>query len=280
MRFVPFVLILVLLSGCATAPEPLRIASTGIRAYRGYEETAVESLSQSGTTTEYLECRDLIEAASAVASRKAQLAILPADLAFTLYSEEPAFRRLKGISLVGVLYLHLVVTQEDTLSIRDLEGRAIGVEADQHERLLELLSMTGVDLGRLQASQFERGGLARAMREADVEAALFLSPLGDPEVSALLEQGFVLAELDNATISQIKARNPFAMTVKLPSEVYGAPKDLRSVGLQLILVGSDDLDQDRAYLLSSVFPGDTNHLLPLPLHEGSLNYARERNLIP
>lgn len=279
MRFVSFVLILLLLSGCATAPEPLCVASTGTRAYSTYEEIVAKSLSQAGATVEHLECRELTEAASAVASRKAQLTLLPADTAFNLYFKGPAFKSLRGITLVGMLYLHLVLAEED-MSSRSLEGHRVGIEADQRERLLELLSMTGLGIGRLQVSQFEKGGLSAAMRNADVEAALFLSPLGDPEVNALLGEGFVLADLDDATISKIRARNPFVLTVKLPRDVYSTPKDLRSVGLQLVLVGSDSLDGDCAYLLSSVFPGDTNHLLPLPLHKGSLKHAREKNLLP
>ena len=283
MRTLVLVLVTLLFCGCLGGPTPtVTLASCGVEGYEGFERQVLGILSRSGIPSEVYAAADLRQAAEMVAKGHAQLALLPADVAWDLYRSEPSFRVLRGIAIAGFLDLHILqATEEPTGSLRALDGLRVGLEAGDGRRYLAgILEASGISQDSFQCLDRTPSQSIKGLREGTLDVALFFLPQGAPGVALLLEdEGFNWVEVEHTAIQRLGKANPFLAKVSVLAETYHLPKDGRTLRLPLVIVCRRDLREEVALLLVEAFLEKNGALLPIPLQDTAEVAARKEGLI-
>lgn len=109
------------------------------------------------------------------------------------------------------------------------------------------------------------------------------------------QRGHRLASIEGAAVERLRRAYSFIRPVRLPAGTYpGQTYDVRTVGVNMVLVCREDLDEQLAYDVTRIFFAALQRLMakgnmagfdpqqaplaPIPLHDGAARYFRETEL--
>jgi uncharacterized protein len=207
-------------------------------------------------------------------------------------------RRLRTVAVLFPTVVH-VVTRLGTMHFRDLGGKRVLVPAAGSP--IEETARIVFESQGLGYSDFEPvfspvGQVDDGLSGSSVDAAFLFVPAGHASVRRSVAHGARLVPIEADAVERIQLRSPFVRRASIPGGTYeGQPRDIQSVGTNLILICRDDLDDDLVYQLTRTLFGAAQELerahqaagsidanqwatATIPLHPGAARYYREREL--
>jgi TRAP transporter TAXI family solute receptor len=319
-RALAIVLVVLLTAACGTAavnrpPTPVRIATSdrplgdalariytrqipGVHATVGAADTSRFNL-------------------RAIEVGDSDVGFVRADLAYAAHSQgtplhpEP-HRRLRGIAVVGRSLLHIVVrTDSSAQTLADLRGKPIGTRSPSASarRRMAVEGNRGiygqllVASGAMTAEAIEfipmaPRDLMDALDQGAVAGALSLTGSETSALSRTAPHHAGLRPIDIApdVALRIRAQHQFFKPALIPAGTYdGQQDDVRTIGVDTLLVCRGDLSEDVVYALVKAFFASLPELMdaselirgadpdfapatPIALHPGAARYYREQEL--
>jgi TRAP transporter TAXI family solute receptor len=242
------------------------------------------------------------EAASQVGSGVADLGLVRQDVAYEAVTGQGAFlddrQPLRAVFSVYSMVIHILVLAESPVkAIKDLSGRAIGVEEGVGEVAAKAI-LEAAGLGALVTTVVlqSEDDASSALAEGAVEAVFHSSPYPSEWVKNVCSyQSIRLVPLEDGLVNPVKASWPFFTVRTIPGRTY--PKvsgDVKALALPVLLVCSEDLEPATVYSIAGAVFQDTSledleafHPLArqispesradtcLPLHPGAGQFFRE-----
>lgn len=255
-------------------------------------------------TTEATE--NLEQHVDSLESRKIDLAIEDAETAYLAYSAGTArqpqpHRSLRAISVLFSTAVQVVARRAAGIdAIAQLKGRRVftGSEGTPTRRAARLiLSSHGVEWEQVQPMAGQPGSAA-ALRSGAADAIFVYSPFRNTLVAGLIEDGVgQLVPLDAKNIGVIQEGHHFLKSTIIPRGTYlGEPRDVLTVGMDVLLLCREDLPEELVYHLSkalfasvpqltaahaaaSGISPDRGPATTIPLHPGAARFYREREIL-
>jgi len=235
---------------------------------------------------------------------EADLAMATADVVFRAITASRAggsrsTAQVRAVSAMDAAALHLVVRPGAEVGrLQDLAGRPWRFALAPDSGLITELVLTaaGVPLTRSTVGIYTPMAAARKLIAGDVDAMLF--PFAYP-VDAIVEAtkaGARLLPIEGPAIEQLLRRYGFLQLATVPAGIYPRHNtSVRTISVSVILLCRKALDEELVYQLTrqlfDILPSaaasvgglrysDLAHAsaTPIPLHEGSARYYRERQL--
>jgi TRAP-type uncharacterized transport system substrate-binding protein len=133
------------------------------------------------------------------------------------------------------------------------------------------------------------------MTNGTLDASLNVAFESNPYPADAFRRGHRLASIEGPAIDRLRRTYSFIRPVRLPAGTYpGQTYDVRTVGVNMVLVCRADLDEQLAYDLTRLYFAALPRLVakgnlagidpqqapltPIPLHEGAARYFRETEL--
>ncbi len=236
-----------------------------------------------------------------------QLAIAQADLTQDAYngSGDYAKKPLKGYSAIGALYTEacqLVVREDsDIQSVDDLMGHTISVgekESGTERNAKEILSIYGLNEKLVDMGNYDYTEAAEAMVNGEIDAMFCTSGTQTTVIEELAGKCKIkLISLDEDHIKKLtKAYETYVPYTIAAGTYTNQPEDINTVGVECLLLASDDLDESTVKdLTESLFKheSDIGYALPmdisleeesavenvsLPFHAGAASYYKEQGI--
>jgi TRAP transporter TAXI family solute receptor len=313
-RFLQCLCVLALCAGCETAP-PRPEAPTTVRLISGfpgagfyplgaaladaYEQVlpGIDVVVQGGTGS--------VGNAEALQRGDADIGFVFADVAYVAHKgalDEQAipFDNLRGIAVLQTAALHVVVREGlQARDLRALRGRRVAIgPVGSGTALISQIVMRafGVEPGTFVAETMPFFEAPRQLVERNLDAAFVTAAYPAESVTAALESGGSLLDIDGPEVDRLQAEYPFLRLVAIPKDTYPSqPARIRTIGLENLLVCRSDLPDAVVYELTrglfevmsrlSSQPQVLRQLdleqapaTPIPLHPGAARYYRERRL--
>ncbi len=297
--YMGFVVIVVLAVGCRSersSQEDERIQITTIAAGR-FLEVFEKELSDLSFLTKA--SSGAVANTDAVENGRADIAFAQADVVYRAFTNGTDLNpvphtKLRGMAVLYNQPLHLIVgSSVDFQGVRDLRGKQIGVSsvatATQFTARL-VLSAFGISRLNQVAPAEIPGRLANGSLDAVFDLASTAVIRG-----ALAIPGTRLVSIEGAEITSLREEYPFLRPAIIPAETYGQSQDVRTFGVERIIVCHEDLPEDIVYRILSVFFDSIPELVvalpelrtihldraagtPIPLHPGAARFYREHQL--
>ncbi len=239
-------------------------------------------------------------------ARKIDLAIEDAETAYLAYSAGTArqpqpHRALRAISVLFSTAVQVVARRETGIDgVAQLKGRRVyvGAEGSPTRRAARLiLSSHGVGWEEVQ-QVVGPPSAAAALRSGSADAIFVYSPFRNTLVAGLIEDGVgLLVPLEARNIGLIQEGHHFLKSTIIPRGTYlGEPRDVLTVGMDVLLLCRDDLPEDLVYNLSKALfasvpqltaahaaaagiSPDRGPATTIPLHPGAARFYREREIL-
>ena len=233
------------------------------------------------------------------------LAILDVETAYVAFSaesrDEAPARKLRAIAVLLSTAVQIVARNDaDVTRVVDLRGKrvAVGLKDSPTERAARLiLESHGVPFASIHPT-FASGDAAEALRAGNLDALFLYSPFQNPLIADMANAGSVrLIPLDRAAIAAVQEQHHFLKATTIPGGTYqNQDDDLLTVGMDVLLVGRQDLPEPLVYDLArtlfesvpllkdahasagSIDP-DRGPTAAIPLHPGAARYYREREIL-
>jgi len=227
------------------------------------------------------------------------VAMTMADVAYLAYAGQldrstAPFEELRGLAVISLNTLHLVVAKGGTISsIRDLKGTrvALGPVGSATELIAGLLlEAYGIKPGDVTSTRLPYVDTAAKLARGELDAAFMTQIPPSAAVTTAAGAGGRVLTIEGAVIEDLRTRYPYLKRTLIPALTYpGQLAPVRTVGVDLLLVGRADIDNDVVYrLLEAYFatrPGtqpepdfERAPATPIPLHAGAARYYRQREL--
>ena len=202
--------------------------------------------------------------------------------------------QVRGIASLEPVPFHLLVREGvHAETATDLRHHRIGIgTALSGQTLLAGLLFNGYGLGSPVTQPGRRQDL---LAGADATFATAYYPAGT--VLEAMHHGARLLPIDGPVVAQIRREYPFVRSVTIPGGTYpGQDRDVATIGIGRLLIGSDAIDESLAHDVTRVFieslPTISTSIhtsfrltnleqasaTPIPLHAGAARYYREREL--
>jgi TRAP transporter TAXI family solute receptor len=255
-----------------------------------------------GVRIESIDAIGSVETVDAIRTGKADLGFTFADVAYFTYLGRaqqsgvmlpPA--QLRGVAALGIAPIQVLARSGLSVhSLSDLTAHRVGVGTVLSRQTLlahALFHAYGLDSEVIQPDR-------RSDLLAGVDATFAFGYYPLATVQDAMEQGAQLIPMDGPIAKKLQREYPFMRSVTIPSGTYPQQShDLVTLGLDRLLVCSATLDVHLAHEITRVFieslPELASHLhtsirltnigqasaTPIPLHDGSAQYYRERELV-
>jgi TRAP transporter TAXI family solute receptor len=237
---------------------------------------------------------------TAIQHGDADLGFVYADVAYFGYlrlARQPSDRaiQVRGIAALELVPLHLLARAGLPVdTVRDLAGYRVGIgTALSGQSLLTSLMFRAYGLGPPIAQPDRRPDLL-----AGVDATFASGYYPAQNVTDAIVRGARLIPIDGPFAAQLRHEYPFVRSVTIPAGTYpGQTRDVVTIGVDRLLIGSSALNEAVAHDLTRVFV-ETLPLMastlktsirltnleqasatPIPLHLGAARFYRERELM-
>ena len=243
--------------------------------------------------------------AEALQRGDADLGFVFADVAYVahkgaLEQHRVPFDNLRGIAVLQTAALHLAVG--DGLDLRDLgalRGRRVAIgPAGSGTALISQIVMRayGIEPGDVKAEMMPFYEMPERLADRTLDAAFVTAAYPADSITAALQSGGALLDIDGPPIERLRLEYPFLRLVSIPRRTYPLQQEpVRTIGLENLLVCRSDLPDGLVYDLTrglfdavsrfSAQPRELQQLnleqapaTPIPLHPGAARYYRERRL--
>lgn len=244
----------------------------------------------------------------AVKSGDADLGFVDAEGAYIAYRQGKMIESTEsGLRAIAVLYPTAVQIfarrRLNIVTIDQLKGQSIvvGESGGYADRAMQLILETyKLDYSLVHPIFLTGPEAVEALGTGEAAAIVFYTPLRRRQIADLVAAGdFELLPLSHQNIARIQAtseRNHFIKTITIPGGTYeGQPRDVLTMGEDILLVCRADLDESLVYSLTRTLFDSTAELVrahpaagsinaergpttSLPLHDGAARYYREREL--
>lgn len=204
---------------------------------------------------------------------------------------DPPFKELRAITVLGLNVVHLFVREDLSSKVRsvsDLRGLKVnlGVRSTGTALIAQLsLKAAGIELADIHA---EFGPYSSALKQLasgtmDATFAVF-----DPVSGNTPVHGARLIELDGASVERLRLQQPFVSRTLIPRATYPhQDKAIWTIGVDLLLVCRSSLDNTLVTrVLESYFAplgpsaalGIDRASTSIPLHPAAARFFRRREL--
>lgn len=258
-----------------------------------------------GVTTSLLTGGSL-QNVEAVASGRADLGFMQADVAYTAYrlgtdTDRRPLSVLRGIALLWMNTVHVAVPRSSTArTVADLRGArvAVGTPGSGTETLARIvLESYGLSYDSIRPIFLSFVKTVDMMRRGELDAALVVAGLPADVVRDLsLDPGIRLLSIPRSHVRSLRARYPFLQPLVVPHKTY--PRNttpVETLGVSSLLVSRNDLNEELAYRFARELLEGLPRLMevhpvarlidpeqapatPIPLHNGAARYYRERQI--
>lgn len=227
-----------------------------------------------------------------------------AYLAFSgqLETTTKRYDRLRAISMLGVVPLHLVVAADSGIrSVTDLRGHSVnvGIRPGENYRLaLSVLEAFGLTEGTYRPHFLTYADASSLFTSGGLEAMFVVGSYpGRAVIAALKNNRGRLVPIEGPPVDRLRLNSGFLYHALIPAGTYqGQTASIRTIGTQNIIVCRSDLDEGVVYeltkqlfvalprlapLVTSIRLMDVNQAsaTSIPLHDGAARYYRERELL-
>lgn len=236
----------------------------------------------------------------AIQRDEADLGFVLADVAYFGYLRsaqrpDPSKGNLRGIAALQIAPMYLLARRGLPVSnVHELVGYRVGVgTALAGQSMLAGLLFQAYGLGPEIVQPDRRTDLL----EGGVDATFATAYYPAATVTRAMANGARLIPIDGPIASDIQREYPFVRAVVIPAGTYpGQADDVKTLGVQRLLVTSSRLDERLVQTLTRVFFDvlpvmasslhtsvrltnlDQAPATPIPLHPGAAQYYREREL--
>ncbi len=239
----------------------------------------------------------------AVQNAEADVAIAGADSVYVAFvgqldGQRAPFDRLRGIAVLQPRLFQLLVRKGSPISkIEDLGGRKVaytepGTQGSPTFQLV--LDSFGFRDGDVDLVELNVKDKLAQLINGDVDAAFFYGSHPIDEVTAATRAGARLLPLTGSAIEHLRQNYPFLRPFDIPDGTQ-ANRNIRTVGLNVILICRSDLDEGLVHEVTRSFfesltslsavEASFRHInleqasaTPIPLHPGAARFYREREL--
>jgi len=249
--------------------------------------------------------RSLTSNARLVEEGEAELAIIPANVAYLAYTQgwddlQRPHRRLRGVAVIDTIPLHLVATENSGIRrLSDIRGKRVAMgrmgstTAVTAEMILESLHLSANDV---HAQWVNGDAAAEGLRTGKLDAAFNRGNDQEFAVEEVMQtllrvKGVKFIPILRNQTEEIRSTHLFLRPVRVPAGIYGDHSEFQTIGVDSLLICRDDLPEELVYwitrtLIESPVPvARAAHLdpeeiraTPIPLHPGAARYYREREL--
>lgn len=241
----------------------------------------------------------------AIQRADADVGISFADVAYLAFVGRPGvaiepYDNLRAIAVLQVTPLHLVARRGlDVRGVGDLRGRRVGMGPPGSATALTaevVLRAFGLSLNDVRADSLAFDEAARRIGTGDLDAMFDAAIHPVSAIERTLHASAWLVPIEGPPIDGLRHEYPFFKTAMIPRNAYpDSPADVRTIGVDSLLVCRRDLDEALVYALTKVFfealptrafssdalrfmDLDQAAATPIPLHDGAARYYREREL--
>jgi TRAP transporter TAXI family solute receptor len=234
----------------------------------------------------------------------ADLTFTQSDIAYTALTKgteanPTAHTNLRGLAVTWMVALHLVVSPRVNFhSLDDLRGKRVGIGLPGGGTGITaqiILAQSGllsdVQIVRVPPTQVA-SHLARGAIDAEFITGVYPADL---VTAALMAPGAKLVSIQGSGISDLKSKYPFLRPVVIPAKTYGQAEDIQTVGVDVLYLCRENLNEDIVYRMLTTFFDGIQDLAqrqpmfrnvrlsqapatPIPLHPGAARFYREREL--
>jgi TRAP transporter TAXI family solute receptor len=236
-----------------------------------------------------------------VAEGRADIAFATVDAAAAaVQGDTPFSSALPIVALAGTYddYLHVVVRGDSRIDqIGDLNGRAVSTGppgAGTEIVAARVLEAGGFGIQRIDRRLLSTADAAEALRSGTIDGFFTTGGLPDPTVSALAGRlpVRVLTLADEVTDIQ-ERHGELYLARSIPAGLYGAEREVRTLGIRNVVVVRWDLPEEVAYWATKLLfaakaemvrahiearridPRSAVATAPMPLHPGAQHYYRD-----
>ena len=226
------------------------------------------------------------------------------DIAYTALtkgteSNPTPHTNLRGLAVTWMVALHLVVGPRMNFhNLNDLRGKRVGIGlpgggtgVTAQIILAQSGLLSDVELVRVPPTQ-----VASHLAGGTIDAEFITGSYpADLVTAALAAPGTRLVSIQGSGISDLKANYPFLRPMVIPANTYGQHEDIHTVGVDILLICRENLNEEIVYrMLATFFDGiqDLARRQPvfrsvslsqapattIPLHPGAARFYREREL--
>jgi uncharacterized protein len=255
-------------------------------------------------TAPSLQIRRVVSSESSILSVQrgdADVALSQADAIYLAYQSaqrgegEGELVGLRAIATTQTLALHLIAARESRIrSVAGLNGRRLGVSPDSpaHDLVMDALGVSGASLSRYAYP--DQPQLVGRLAGGDIDAIFVRLYYPVPLLDEVLKNGAYLLPIEGPGIERLIRDNPFLRPISIPAGTYaGQTEPIRTLGVDVVLICREDLDERIVYELTRGFLESIPHLAssylnvtdgagapstPIPLHPGAALYYRESEL--
>ncbi|NOT24993.1 MAG: TAXI family TRAP transporter solute-binding subunit [Acidobacteria bacterium] len=244
-----------------------------------------------------------VQSVKAVQDAEADVAIAGADSVYVAFvgqldGQRAPFDKLRGIAVLQPRLFELLVRKDSPITrIEDLGGRKVaytepGTQGSPTFQLV--LDSFGFRDGDVDLVELNVKDKLAQLINGDVDAAFFYGSHPIDEVTAATRAGARLLPLTGSAIEHLRQNYPFLRPFDIPDGTE-ANRNIRTVGLNVILICRSDLDESLVHEVTRSFFAALTSLstleesfrhinleqasaTPIPLHPGAARFYREREL--
>jgi TRAP transporter TAXI family solute receptor len=240
----------------------------------------------------------------------AELGYAQADVVYAAYrsglGDDPTpYTNLRAIAVIQRATVVVVVRRDSRyLQIADLKGARIGIDPEGSYGAVYaqvLLKANGLDEGRVVLAHGSPEQMAMRIRAGALDGAIFVGSIGAGAMNTSLIDlnrtvGIRVLDVRRDTINALRARYPFVTpTTVAAGDIPGAANEIRTFGVENVLICRRDLSEDLVYRLTAGLFEAAEHsaqrtdarridleqapATPIPLHAGAARYYREREVL-
>jgi TRAP transporter TAXI family solute receptor len=236
-----------------------------------------------------------------VADGRADIAFATVDAAAAaVQGDAPFSSALPVVALAGTYddYLHVVVRGDSEIwQIGDLNSLVVSTgppAAGTDLVAARILEAGGLGIERIDRRQLSNVEAAEALRNRTIHGFFTTGGLPDPAVAALAERmPLRVLSLDDELTDIQERHGELYLDRSIPQGMYGADREVRTLGVRNVLVVRWDLAEDVAYWATKLLfaaktemvrahiearridPRSAVATAPMPLHPGAQRYYRE-----
>lgn len=255
-----------------------------------------------GVKVELVDAIGSVETVDAIQSGRADLGFTFADVAYFAYlgrSQQPGVAipaaQIRGIAALELAPIQLLARKGlPVRTVNDLAGYRVGLGTVlSRQSLLAGALLHAYGLGKEVVQPDRRSDLL-----VGVDATFAFGYYPTRTVTTAMQAGAQLIPMDGPIAARLRHEYPFVRSVTIPAGTYPhQPADVVTLALDRILICRSTLDVNLAHDLTRVFiealPALASSVhtsirltnveqasaTPIPLHEGSAQYFRERELV-
>jgi TRAP transporter TAXI family solute receptor len=236
-----------------------------------------------------------------VADGRADIAFATVDAAAAaVQGDAPFSSALPVVAIAGTYddYLHIVVRGDSEIwQVGDLNSLVVSTgppAAGTDLVAARVLEAGGLGIERIDRRQLSTADAAEALRNKAIQGFFATGGLPDPTVSALAERTPVrVLSLDDELTDIQERHGELYLDRSIPRGMYGADREVRTLGVRNVVVVRWDLPEDVAYWATKLLfaaktemvrahiearridPRSAVATAPMPLHPGAQRYYRE-----